>query len=227
MLKVLPEKQLLKGGEKVSKKINLIGQRFGRLTVIQESTVRKGHSVAWVCQCDCGQITKPLSSDLLRQGHIKSCGCYGKEIRSATHKTHGMSRTRLYSCYRDMLNRCFREKTSCFENYGGRGITVCDEWRNSFEAFQKWALSNGYSDELTLDRVDPDGNYCPENCRWATDEEQGNNKRNNRLLTYNGKTQSLSQWARENGIKTTTLFMRLYKYGWTVEDALTAKVKTR
>ena len=208
----------------MSTKINLTGQRYGRLVVLEESPIRKRHSVSWICKCDCGNITKPLSSDLLRRGHIKSCGCYSTEVRSLTHKKHGKCGSRIYASYRDMLNRCYLTTRKSYKDYGGRGITVCDEWKDSFQAFYEWAIANGYAEGLTIDRIDNDGNYEPSNCRWATDVEQGNNKRNNRLLTYEGKTLSLSQWAKEKRINVTTLHERLSR-GWTLEQALTTPLK--
>ena len=111
--------------------------------------------------------------------------------------------------------------------YGGRGISVCKEWDESYEAFRDWALANGYADGLSIDRIDVDGNYEPPNCRWATNQEQQNNKRTNVYLTFNGKTQTIAQWAREVGINPVTLHARIYRYRWSVERALTEQVKSR
>lgn len=147
--------------------------------------------------------------------------------------------TRLHSIHSNMKNRCYNQKFKEYKNYGGRGITVCAEWLNpekikikgtyisntskGLVAFKKWALENGYSDELTLDRIDPNGNYEPSNCRWITRKEQSNNKTNNHYITYKGKTQSLSKWSEELGIRYQKLVDRFWKLGWDVERALTTK----
>lgn len=124
-----------------------------------------------------------------------------------------------------MKDRCYREGSSAYEHYGGRGISVCNEWQHSFEAFRDWALANGYRDDLTIDRKDVNGDYCPENCRWATLKEQGNNKRYNHLVEYKGETHTLSEWSEITGIQCGTLYYRLKV--WSVEDALTKPVERR
>lgn len=189
--------------------INLTGERFGMLTVIGQKGSRHGHAM-WECECDCGTKTVVQSSDL-RSGRTKSCGC-----NRIVHGGHG---SRLYRIWTGMKTRCFNEADHTYAQYGGRGITVCDEWRDSFEAFRDWALANGYQDDLTIDRTDVNGPYSPDNCRWATTKDQENNRRNNRLITHNGKTQTLSQWAEETGIHRGTIQWRL-NHGWEAEKAL-------
>lgn len=135
-------------------------------------------------------------------------------------RTHGMTGTRLFYIWQNMLKRCYNHNSPKYKDYGGRGITVCEEWRESFTAFQKWAVESGYQDDLKIDRKDNNGNYCPENCHWATDKEQANNKRTNRLITCNGKTQTLAQWAEEMGIPRQTINSRINKLGWSAERAL-------
>lgn len=196
---------------------NLIGQRFGKLVVQKYVDTNKHGQSLWLCQCDCGK-QKIVSSGNLRTGNTRSCGCLHNALLIKNSTKHGETATRLYWIWHGMKARCFNTHDSRFKDYGGRGITVCDEWI-SFESFRSWALSNGYADNLTIDRVDNDGNYCPENCRWATDKQQANNRRTNRLITHNGKTQTIKQWASELGINYNTLYTRIVKYGWTAEKA--------
>ena len=139
------------------------------------------------------------------------------------HVTHGMSGTRLYRIYRDMKNRCNGLKKRDKANYYDRGITVCDEWK-TFEAFRDWALANGYRDDLTIDRIDNDKGYSPNNCRWATRVEQNRNTRQNHYITYNGETHTMREWADILGIKYATLKSRLDSYNWTVEEAFNTRI---
>lgn len=200
-----------------------IGDKYGRLTVIRETEPHKcpsGRLIRKVlCQCDCGNCTE-VQLWSLRKGVTKSCGCYNKEIVQQMFSTHGMKGTRLYTIYRSMVSRCTYIKNQHYDRYGGRGIKVCDEWRNNPSAFFQWAVANGYSDELSIDRIDNDGDYAPDNCRWITQKEQVNNKSSNLYLEYNGKTKTLSQWAEFTGLRSSTIRQRLIR-GWSVERALT------
>ena len=135
--------------------------------------------------------------------------------------------SRLYRIYNHMKDRCYRPNDKRYRDYGGRGIVICEEWKNDYLEFKNWALANGYRDDLTIDRINNDGNYCPQNCRWVDRFVQGNNTRNNHLLTFNGETKTLSQWSRESGLKITTIYMRIYQYGWTIEEALTTPLQNR
>lgn len=157
------------------------GKRFGRLLVKELSHIDKHKKAHWVCICDCGEETVVLASNL-RTGRTTSCGCYRKEIEKIASVTHGLSRTdgkvnRLYSIWLDMKKRCNNKKNKEFKNYGARGIKVCEEWIDDYPAFHEWAIQNGYNENLTLDRIDVDGDYSPDNCKWSTLAEQAKNKR--------------------------------------------------
>lgn len=202
---------------------DLTGKRFGKLVVIKRvENIWQGNRsvVAWLCKCDCGN-EKVVSGGSLRSGNAKSCGCLSFE---KIYK-HGGSYDKLYSVWNGIKQRCNNEKSNAYKNYGGRGISVCDEWENSYVAFRDWAISNGYVEGLEIDRIDNNGNYCPENCRVITHKEQQSNKRTNRWLTYNGETKTLSQWADCLGIKSNSLIYRIRNHG--VEKALSLKGNLR
>lgn len=209
--------------------VDLTGQRFGKLTVIEQVEHHRtsgGYSkVQWKCQCDCGNIVTVLA-DSLKSGNTKACGC---ESRSGLEKrtTHGKSKDRLYRIWQGMRNRCNLSTNKYYHNYGGRGISVCAEWNDSFEDFYEWAIKNGYNENLTLDRRDNNGNYEPSNCHWKDRFYQMNHTRKNHLLTYEGRTQTVAEWAREIGMLYGTLHNRLNRYHWSVEEALTIPVKQR
>lgn len=157
------------------KKYNLIGQRFGRLVVVAEAEPGKGRRRRWRCQCDCGGETITSTYHLTHE-QTKSCGCLTAERARERHLRHGGKGTRLYNIWKNMRQRCNNPKNPDFTLYGARGVTVCEEW-DDFAVFRDWAESHGYRDELTLDRIEPDGNYEPSNCRWATWREQRLNQR--------------------------------------------------
>lgn len=191
---------------------DLRGNKYGCLKPTEFVEVRKGLAY-WLCECDCGaKVIK--AAKLLKNGHTTTCGDICKH-----HTKHGESKSRLFSIWQDMKNRCNNPNVKNFKNYGARGISVCAEWMKSFESFRDWAFNNGYSDDLTIDRKDVNGNYKPDNCRWATKVEQSNNRRVCRFITINGVIRTASEWARETGISSSVIVGRLDS-GWPEEMLL-------
>lgn len=184
------------------KKLNE-GDIYGSWKVLYR-TDNIGNEVAYMCKCICGK-EKPVAKRKLLSGKSKSCGCM-KLTKD------GLTRTRQYNIWKLMKERCYNESNISYKNYGGRGIRICDEWLiNDFEGFKNfynWSLENGYEDDLTIDRIDVNGNYEPNNCRWATRRQQGMNKRDNTYIEYNGKTQTMQEWCEELNIKQSTLSHR-------------------
>lgn len=203
-----------------------IGMKYGRLTVIDtapDAVAPSGRkSKRWLCQCDCGNQSIVYDSSL-RTGGTKSCGCLRREVAGDKARTHGLSHSRLRNVWRLMLERCTQENNKSYYLYGGKGITVCDEWHN-FLAFAEWSFANGYKDGLTIDRIDSNKNYCPENCRWVTRKVQNNNTNRNHLITWNGRTQTMAQWAEETGLPYSTIKSRINKHGWDIGRALSTPV---
>lgn len=190
-------------------------EKYGKLTIIgldHQKTYSNGYVVDFVrCRCDCGN-EKVINYDNIKRGLVKSCGCITKTANR-------LSKTRLYQTYRHLINRCYCKKDINYKNYGGRGITVCQEWQNDFMNFYNWAMANGYTDKLTIDRIDVNGNYEPTNCRWVTMKIQQNNRSNNRILEYKGQKKTITEWANYCGLSYRNLYYRLNN-GYTVEQAI-------
>lgn len=203
--------------------IDLSGQRFGHLTVIgRYGTARKGEAAKWQCLCDCGN-TAIVTSSNLRYGNQVSCGCqrikksllniarYNEQHRSTRNR-------RIFRIWVGMRNRCGNPQNDSYPYYGGRGIAVCDEWKK-YELFENWALSSGYLENLTLDRIDVNGPYSPDNCRWVTMKEQAYNRRDNRRISYQGKCLTITEWAKILKCSPSCLYYRL-DAGWPIEEVL-------
>ena len=203
--------------------MNHIGEKHNRLTIIKQ-VAHRNSGPRYLCQCECGNRLEVNYHDLLKPyGGTKSCGCYRKERVTK----HGHTNSRIYRIYAGMKSRTSNPNFPEYKNYGGRGIRICEEWEKSFNAFYEWALKNGYSDNLSIDRIDVNGNYEPSNCRWSTSSEQMNNTRRTIFLTYRGQTRPIKEWAKRIGVNHATLYARVCVYGWDAEKALTTPIRRR
>lgn len=192
---------------------NLIGKKFGRLVVVEQLVKGKG---VCLCRCDCGNIKK-VRTDHLKRGCTLSCGCLQKERVSISNSKHNKSLSKLYGVWSSMKSRCYNKNNDKYKNYGGRGISVCNDWRNDFSKFFSWAKNNGYKKGLTIDRIDVNGNYCPENCRWVDYKQQARNKTTNIKIMFQGKLIGMSEVAEILGIKYSRFVWR-YKSGKTFDE---------
>lgn len=200
---------------------DLTNQRFGRLIALKNVGTDNKYSILWECVCDCGNTIVVPSRELLRE-HKKSCGC----IKETYKIKHGYSKHPLYDCWVSMKARCNNKRNPKYSSYGERGISVCEEWENSFCSFLEWSLQNGYNQNLTLDRIDNNKGYYPENCRWTTRKVQQNNTRHNRYIEYNGETKTLAQWCELLNLKYSTMNNR-FLHGYTPKEAFETPIKTR
>jgi hypothetical protein len=200
---------------------DLTGQVFGRLTVLAFAGI-KASRASWLCRCKCGTQKEVVGQHLLR-GSSKSCGCLSREQSISRSTTHGKFGTPEYRTWTGIITRCCNSRNHGYARYGGRGITVCERWRSSFEAFYE-DMGDRPSPRHSIERVNNGLGYSKENCVWATPSQQARNRRSNRLLTFNGQTKSLVEWAEELGMQPDTLGRRL-KDGWSVERALTTPVR--
>ena len=210
----------------MGKLIDLTGQRFGRLVVEEFAYVDKHGNAIWRCKCDCGNL-KTVGSREIRKGITKSCGCLRKENLYKCSWRHGGKHTRLYTIWVNMIARIENENERDYRKYGGRGIKICEEWRNDFQQFYNWAMNHGYRDDLTIDRIDVNGHYCPENCRWIPLQEQYLNMRKNVRIEYRGENLTLAEWSRKLNINRNTLWTRIQELGWTAEKAIETPVDRR
>lgn len=208
---------------------DLTNKRFGRLTVISLAEkrqryihgVRNGFLYIWRCKCDCGKVVEKRQCNLL-SGHTKSCGC----LFGDTHTTSlDMSGHRLYKVWKNIKKRCFNQRCWNYKNYGGRGITICDEWKNDFPAFCRWSYKNGYNEEAPtgkceIDRIDNNKGYSPENCRWVSRKIQSRNRRSNINITIKGVTQCLEDWCQQHHIRRTNVYQYMKNHSVDYKDAL-------
>lgn len=215
------------------KRLNLIGQKFGRLTVISLHSIQDRHRVRWLCQCECGNKSIVIT-DNLRKGHTQSCGCLQIERIIKANTTHGLAKTKFYHIWKNMKARCYNQLNNRFYRYGGRGIKVCDRWLESFENFKNdmyqlylTHIKQFDKKNTTIERKNTNGDYCPENCIFATQLEQGNNKSNNHFLTFDGQTMTMSEWERKLNFLPNTLHVRISTLKWSPEKALTTPIFKR
>lgn len=192
---------------------DLTGKRFGRLVV--KKRIINNNKGFWLCECDCGKTVIIKTKTCLISGQIKSCGCYNRDRICK----HGDSYSLLYSVWHSMKTRCYTKTSIPYKDYGARGITVCEEWKNDYSRFRDWALTHGYKKGLSLDRINNNGNYTPDNCRFTDVKTQSNNRRSSRYLTYNGETHSIAEWGQIFGVRP-ELFLDRLKKGWPLKDVL-------
>lgn len=199
--------------------IDLSGMRFGKLTVLERDKTHygRGDHTYWICKCDCGETTR-VRPDALKSGSVVSCGCYHSGISAKIAKNinfkHGMTKSRIFHIWSGMRTRCSYKQAKNYKNYGERGIYVCDLWKESFEEFFKWSMEHGYSEDLQIDRIDNNGPYSPDNCRWVTAKENCRNKRGNKPVTVNGIFyKTISEAAENLGVSSSDICIQTKKRG--------------
>jgi hypothetical protein len=195
---------------------DITGQRYGKLVALHPTNKRtKSGGYVWHFKCDCGK-EKDVPANSVKSKLVKSCGC--------EYRIHGSAESRLFTIWVNMKQRCENPNVPHYKLYGGKGVYICEEWHD-FVKFQEWSLNNGYSDSLTIDRIDSNKGYTPENCRWTTNKEQQRNKSNNHLVTYNGETHCIAEWSEILGMSRMAILLRLNRYGFTAEEALTKPLR--
>lgn len=205
------------------RKIEMAGNRYGRLVVLSQNGKLYNSILTWSCKCDCGNFPV-VRGDKLRSGETTSCGCFARESSRARLTKHGGRKSRLYGVWSAMVNRTTNPNNDRYDSYGGRGIVVCERWRN-FSNFRN-DMGEGYRPGLTIERIDNDGMYELENCRWATWKEQARNKRTSHIVTHDSKDVCLSEAVDDGSVKYTTVNARINRYGWSPERALSEEVRT-
>ena len=211
----------------MGKFVDITGNKYNRLLVFERIGTDKNGNATYLCLCDCGNWTEANANEL-KNNHKKSCGCLHNEINSEfgkrkSHFIHGESKTNLHKIWQGMIQRCHNPKNPAYSYYGGRGIFVCPEWHD-YTIFSKWAHDNCYVDGLSIERIDNDLEYSPDNCKWIPRSEQSKNRRSVLKYEYNGATKTLREWGEEVGIKPKILWSRIHS-GWTIERALTQPVR--
>ena len=208
----------------MGKIIDLTGQRFGKLKVIKFHSLDYRNRALWKCKCDCGNF-HVVAGTLLRGGSVRSCGCSKIESTIKRNTTHGLSKHPIYNIWIHIKRRCYNENYPDYKDYGGRGITICDEWIHDFKAFYDWSISHGWKRGLSIDRIDNNGIYEPANCRWTTIEVQANNTRRIHAITYMGKTQSMMDWCKELDLDYYAVRSRINSYHWSIEKTFTTPTR--
>lgn len=205
---------------------DLTGQKFGRLTVIKRVENDKNGNSQWLCKCECGN-EKIVRTNTLKRSESTSCGCLRNEKVKKANTKHGLNNSRIYHIWKGIKHRCNCRTSNGYKIYGGRGIKVCDEWIKDFKAFYDWSIENGYKDNLTIDRIDNNGNYTPNNCRWVTSKKQANNRSNNHIIVYKNERHTLSEWANIYDIPSRLLRDRIIRSNWSFEKAISTPKRKR
>lgn len=203
------------------KKVDITGNKYGRLTVLSWHGHNNQKQRTWLCRCDCG-TERIVTGSSLTTGNTTSCGCYSREATSLTFKKHGLTKTYIHRVWTGMKSRCHNPKTDKYSRYGGRGITVCDRW----QYFENFLADMGMPPfpKAEIDRKDNNGNYEPSNCSWVTKKTNGRNTSTNVYWTFNGETKCITEWAETLGIGVSSLQARVSRLGWSIEKALTEPV---
>jgi hypothetical protein len=210
------------------KKVDRIGERFGRLTIVEEKEPKlykpRTYARIFLCKCDCGNMVVASYTNL-KAGNVRSCGCLKKDCGKGilSNESQNQDKLRLHMSWRSMKNRCSANSGRYYKNYKLRGISVCEEWKKDFNAFYEWAINNGYYPTLSIDRIDGTKGYSPDNCRWATAKMQANNIKTNVIITYNGESHTIPEWSQITNIPSYVIRNRR-NYGWNVERILTTPV---
>lgn len=206
------------------RELDLVGKKFNRLTVIERCGKTDENRYLFKCICECGN-EKIAEGREIKGGKIKSCGCGVIKGVKKANTTHGLTGSRLHNVWSSMKGRCLNENDPSYTRYGGRGIMICDEWLSDFMNFYNWSMENGYSDDLSIDRIDNDGNYEPSNCRWATGVEQQNNRSITLFYEHNNETLPLTEWCERLNLSYYTIHKRISAYGYSFEKAISHKIE--